>query len=383
MPRSFLVKKCKRVSPFEFSKKAHQQVVNEENNETDCVQGLIQRSQSAFVSFSNNYERKDLDEKTFKEKTSLLIPSSLPLTSAERLRFNTLVPRTPQIEPVAVIYKEPSQQPSPDGEKENFQSNQDDGLCSASPVKGPLSQSTFLCQLCKKVFEAAFSLAQHKCSGIKHIEHRCPECDKVFSCPANLASHRRWHRPRSPGSNRPQKIQKRAASRESSSSSPTENGIREKTSSPNGRSSVESEMKIKDEESNEEAGSPLDPNNNEVVDDKSTQATQNGKYICEQCGKSFKRLAYLRKHMNYHSNSRPYPCQYCGKIFRSLTNRAKHVLEHAVSTKAFSCNSCGSGFSSKSGLEKHIRVHNGEVFNDNPASFYDMPSLQRHIANAH
>ena len=24
---------------------------------------------------------------------------------------------------------------------------------------------------------------------------RCSECDKVFNCPANLASHKRWHRP--------------------------------------------------------------------------------------------------------------------------------------------------------------------------------------------
>ena len=23
----------------------------------------------------------------------------------------------------------------------------------------------------------------------------CPECDKTFNCPANLASHRRWHKP--------------------------------------------------------------------------------------------------------------------------------------------------------------------------------------------
>ncbi|XP_063627887.1 MDS1 and EVI1 complex locus protein EVI1-A-like isoform X1 [Cydia splendana] len=94
----------------------------------------------------------------------------------------------------------------------------------------------YICRLCRRLYGDAFALAQHRCSRIVHIEYRCPECDKVFNCPANLASHRRWHKPRVPGA---------AKRREPPTSEP-------------------------------------------------------GRFPCQQCGKLFRRQAYLRKHMLAH-----------------------------------------------------------------------------------
>jgi len=54
----------------------------------------------------------------------------------------------------------------------------------------------FTCRLCSKYHEDAFQLAQHQCPRIVNIRYECSECGKVFGCPANLASHKRWHKPK-------------------------------------------------------------------------------------------------------------------------------------------------------------------------------------------
>jgi hypothetical protein len=54
----------------------------------------------------------------------------------------------------------------------------------------------YVCRLCSARFSDAFRLAEHLCRRIRRAEHRCLECNKIFGCPANLASHQRWHRRR-------------------------------------------------------------------------------------------------------------------------------------------------------------------------------------------
>ncbi|XP_075539961.1 uncharacterized protein LOC142574843 [Dermacentor variabilis] len=110
----------------------------------------------------------------------------------------------------------------------------------------------YVCRLCRQRFGDAFGLAQHRCSRIVHLEYRCPDCAKLFNCPANLASHRRWHRPRN---------------ETGGSASPSADCKQQQQGSST---------------SDEEAAGP---------------------YACPVCPKRFRRLAYLRKHANVHAQA--------------------------------------------------------------------------------
>ncbi|KAL4649012.1 insulinoma-associated protein 1 [Arapaima gigas] len=172
----------------------------------------------------------------------------------------------------------------------------------------------FICQLCREAYADPFSLAQHKCSRIVRVEYRCPECDKVFSCPANLASHRRWHKP------------KPKAACEDAKDAAGELGSSRDTPSPG----------------------------------LSESGSEDGLYECHHCAKKFKRQAYLKKHLEHQSqaplnlsSSESHPCPVCGETFPSRLAQEKHVrLLHAA--QVFPCKYCPATFYSSPGLTRHI-----------------------------
>ncbi|KAM6433218.1 insulinoma-associated protein 1 [Rhynochetos jubatus] len=185
----------------------------------------------------------------------------------------------------------------------------------------------FICQLCKEEYGDPFALAQHRCSRIVRVEYRCPECDKVFSCPANLASHRRWHKPRPPAA--------KSGPEPGRPPPPDEppSGSERDTPSPGGASETGSEE---------------------------------GLFECPRCAKRFRRRAYLRKHLLGHPPAAPGP--------------AEPPAERRP------CPVCGETFPSKSGRERHLRLlHAAQLFPCKycPATFYSSPGLTRHINKCH
>ena len=193
----------------------------------------------------------------------------------------------------------------------------------------------FVCQLCKERYADPLTLAHHKCSRIVRVEYRCDECDKVFSCPANLASHRRWHKPKGVQTERV--------------SSPKEES---RPSTPTGRDA--------------QALSPQ-PSDSSFEEDM---------FNCPQCSKKFRRQAYLRKHLALHNR----------KAASNLPSHTSLTVSTEELSNALDPTSLPVETAETSALlpETGTRV-TGEVFPcrfcDN--TFFSSPGLTRHINRYH
>ena len=278
----------------------------------------------------------------------------------------------------------------------------------------------FLCKLCKESYSDPLSLAQHKCSCIVHVEYRCPECDKVFNCPANLASHRRWHKPKQNNNNNNNGSATNSSNRSTPTNSPRilpAGTNKDAFKHYNGTTVLNIPDTTRKGDSGSEGSisrgstpsplthlfptsmdtprstpSPHHPNNNNHDDTKGREVDM--LYPCDHCGRKFRRPANLRRHMQQHAEEETFPCQYCGQVFNSLTNRAKHVLSHALgvdaadATRDFPCVVCGDKFESRLALERHEKTHHsitGEMYPCKYCSsiFPTSPGLTRHINKRH
>ncbi|KAM3870771.1 insulinoma-associated protein 1b [Diretmus argenteus] len=232
----------------------------------------------------------------------------------------------------------------------------------------------FVCQLCKEAYADPFSLAQHKCSRIVRVEYRCPECDKMFSCPANLASHRRWHKPRATGA----------------PGMPPAQGIKSEIAKmpPLGVKSVPEEAK---DMSDRDTPSP----------GLSESGSEDGSYDCQFCGKRFKRQAYLRKHIMGHQAlqkkvmeehgfqtgeraEEPAPVSSSSSSSSEETSNQSPLNLSPVD--CLLCPVCGESFTSRAGQERHLRLmHSSQVYPCKycPATLYSSPGLTRHINKCH
>ncbi|XP_037341550.1 insulinoma-associated protein 2 [Pungitius pungitius] len=316
---------------------------------------------------------------------------------------------------------------------------------SSGTANQPLGE--YICQLCAEEYPDPFSLAQHKCSRIVRVEYRCPECDKVFSCPANLASHRRWHKPRpvngrggetqtdegqplregkenallrTDGNQHPGVADSSCVRREPSllllhgraRDSPEGEGLARPHYDPS-LQYRNAAGRCADLQVREALGPPssrllLNGSPDEGADLPFVPLPMDEAEECRYCGKKFRRQAYLKKHLAAHETARASPspssygqaretsggqsqvfsCHLCGARFPSVEIRDKHRVWHAVRDELLSGTPRGElrpDLLHAQGGESGSGEREPQIFTcaHCPSTFYSSPGLARHVNKSH
>lgn len=80
-------------------------------------------------------------------------------------------------------------------------------------------------------------------------------------------------------------------------------------------------------------------------------------YKCEACGKLFRHSYNFIRHQSIHTGVRAFFCHICGKNFRVLGGLQRHINEHHYGVKKYSCEICGKKFAAKSTRDDHLNIH--------------------------
>jgi len=115
--------------------------------------------------------------------------------------------------------------------------------------------------------------------------------------------------------------------------------------------------------------------------------TQDRKYMCVQCGQTFKWSHSLRRHQRTHQKDYKFTCAHCPKQFSRKDHLAVHEKLHdSDSAESYPCPECGVKFKNKKTLTGHIKTHS----TDKPhkcdscdSAFTRKASLTRHVLAAH
>ncbi|XP_055639127.1 zinc finger protein 678-like [Toxorhynchites rutilus septentrionalis] len=105
-------------------------------------------------------------------------------------------------------------------------------------------------------------------------------------------------------------------------------------------------------------------------------------FACDKCDKRFICKSHLLSHARSHVNDQPFQCEFCSKRFNQACNLTKHRRLH-TGEKPYKCGVCEKAFMNLSNMKAHEKRHRGErnfTCEICSKSFYDNHHLERHIA---
>ena len=96
---------------------------------------------------------------------------------------------------------------------------------------------------------------------------------------------------------------------------------------------------------------------NQVVQEDKVQQDTSTRFVCSDCGKTYKLKASLARHKKTHDN--PLKCSLCGEQFAHAASLKRHKENKHLGI-SYPCNQCPKVFSDAYTLKQHTREHNGD-----------------------
>ncbi|XP_022088793.1 zinc finger protein 883-like [Acanthaster planci] len=228
--------------------------------------------------------------------------------------------------------------------------------------------SPFLCEICNRVFIAAYQLQMHLVTHSVERPFACDVCNKTFKMQSGLTSHKRMHIvcKRVKTNVRVKKKTFKCAVCKEAFTSPGQLqehqrvdtgeerypcGICDKMFSKRGAREIHHMLHRKGKAGPSDNKAELQKVRNCRVQSRNTV------YMGDVCDKSFECPDTRQEHRNAHNPKRPFVCEFCDKSFTTKGNLQTHVRIHS-GEKPFKCDVCDCSFSFYDHLKRHKAGHN-------------------------